>query len=55
MSISKQSKGFVVFTFLNLTNLRGYFGSFCASDFGVIVPVISVQTVPILSVRFVPP
>jgi hypothetical protein len=36
------------------TPLFGYFGSFCASDFGVIVPVISVQTVPILSVRFVP-
>ena len=33
---------------------RGYFGSICASDFGVFVPVISVQTVPLFTVRFVP-
>jgi uncharacterized membrane protein YraQ (UPF0718 family) len=25
----------------------GYFGSICATHFGVIVPVISVQTVPL--------
>jgi len=28
----------------------GYFGSICASDFGFIVPGISVQTVPLLPV-----
>ena len=32
----------------------GYFGSDCATDFGGFVPAISVQTVPIISVRFVP-
>ncbi|MFT5891346.1 MAG: hypothetical protein ACI9Y7_001447 [Dokdonia sp.] len=28
---------------------RGYFGSICASDFGVMMPVISDQTVPIFT------
>jgi hypothetical protein len=32
----------------------GYFGSDCATDFGGFVPVISVRTVPRISVRFVP-
>ena len=36
------------------TKPHGYFGSICASDFGVCVPVISVQTVPLFTVRFVP-
>ncbi|OBX18199.1 hypothetical protein A9996_19100 [Gelidibacter algens] len=31
-------------------NETGYFGSICASDFGFIVPGISVQTVPLLPV-----
>ncbi|MDD4673926.1 MAG: hypothetical protein PHI03_13430 [Bacteroidales bacterium] len=29
----------------------GYSSSFCASDFGRIVPVISVQTVPFFSIK----
>jgi hypothetical protein len=32
-----------------VTKERGYFGSICASDFGVMMPVISDQTVPIFT------
>jgi hypothetical protein len=30
-------------------SVLGYFGSICASDFGVMMPVISDQTVPIFT------
>lgn len=35
----------------DILGVFGYSGSFCASDFGRIVPVISVQTVPFFSIK----
>ena len=65
--IEKQLKDFVPKTVESITtyeryrnigngyqNLIGYFGSDCATYFGVFVPVISVQTVPLITFRFVP-
>ena len=34
---------------INGTDKIGYSGSFCASDFGVMMPSVSVQTVPIVT------
>jgi hypothetical protein len=38
----------LVIVIVNLHSTSGYFGLICASDFGQSVPVISVQTVPLL-------
>ena len=35
-------------------SLFGYFGLICATHFGLSVPGISVQTVPLFTVQFVP-
>ena len=37
----------------NLTEV-GYYGSICATDFGLSVPPFSVQMMPLFTVRFVP-
>lgn len=36
-----------VFLFIVRLGMSGYSGSFCASDFGATMPVISVQNVPV--------
>nr|WP_211363042.1 hypothetical protein [Gelidibacter salicanalis] len=40
----------IFYTTNNKRHAIGYFGSICASDFGFIVPGISVQTVPLLPI-----